>query len=98
MATTSERVVKRLRDMGVDVHPESEVRRLYSGPWQRAAGAWSWSLFHPSMKQGYGSQHAADELLKCAHWTVEEPNHRSPDLSIDPCGLCRVHEMGACRA
>jgi hypothetical protein len=40
----SERLLARLRAMGLPVAPDAQFRRVYAGYWQRAAGAWSWTV------------------------------------------------------
>lgn len=67
-----ERLIERLRGLGVDIPRTAEVRRTRSGRHQRACGAWSWFLHNPERFSGghlglalnVGSQERVKDLLK----------------------------------
>lgn len=63
MPTPSERLLIRLRDMGLEIPDDARLRRTYAGYWQRAAGAWSWCLEDADgIELGIGSQYPVTSL------------------------------------
>jgi hypothetical protein len=62
-----ERLVRVLRETGFEIPAKYVLTRHRPGPWQRSAGAWSWSI---SMVDPYfevGSPDSVKALLKAKH-------------------------------
>lgn len=58
--TSVQRLVHRLRQEGWPIPDKYTFRRLYPGHWQRAAGAWSWTIFAGSLDIG-----SPDNVARC---------------------------------
>ena len=73
----SNRFLKRLRGMGLQISERAEIRRTRAGRHQRAAGAWSWWIHDPEyIGRTTGGYETVGQLLYC-------PNIRiSTDLRI----------------
>jgi hypothetical protein len=50
--------------MGLPVAEGARIERTYAGFWQRAAGAWSWSVQPQIGAYAVGSQYPVTELLR----------------------------------
>ena len=62
--TPSERLLKRIREMGVDVPDGARIQRTYAGRTMRSGGAWSWFVVGPDGRAlDIGSQHPVKVLL-----------------------------------
>lgn len=91
--SAAEKVAKRLKPLGIDLLPGTEVHSTRAGYWGRKTGAWSWSTWHPNMSQCIGSQIAVGRLMKCANWEIDRSTY---DWSVDPCLRCTREGLGAC--
>lgn len=81
--TDVERLLTRLRRMGLDIPEGSAVRRTYAGKHQRAAGAWSWYLVDPTGRESrVGSQYPVGRLLG-THMAASR-GHREQDVVVYP--------------
>lgn len=60
---TSDRLIARLRDLGVALPADVRFERLYPGSEQRACGAWAWHIVDPYGAQVVGSPQTATETL-----------------------------------
>ncbi len=64
---TSEKIIKFLREHGIECPDDVEIRRTRAGYWQRSAGAWSWYLWSDTgwaYNLRIGSQHFAKQVAK----------------------------------
>lgn len=81
--TKFERLIARLREMGVEIPDGAQLRRTYAGRHQRSAGAWSWYLVDADGHELHiGSQISVTDLLK--ETTLHTWQDRLGDLHIDP--------------
>jgi hypothetical protein len=79
----SQRLVARLRAMGVPLPDEVELVRTRAGRAQRAAGAWSWAAYVPGGRElRLGSQAPITELLRAHRLTVSQYSP-SDDMEVD---------------
>jgi hypothetical protein len=64
--TPSQRLIARLRAMGLPLADDTTLARTHAGYWQRKGGAWSWMLWSDtdSAMTKYGSQHTVTALLR----------------------------------
>lgn len=90
--TPAMRLMKRLREMGLEIDPNAIPHSLRTGPNARAAGAWSWYVDGPGQRIT-GSQLTMTELLRAArlvaswsHWVHDT------DIHIDPLPLGRLSD------
>jgi hypothetical protein len=64
--TSVEKFVVRLREYGYPIPKKYSFQRCRPGHWQRAAGAWSWSIH---WKNGHcGSSDSVKRCLKSKTW------------------------------
>ena len=83
MPTPSEKMLTRLRAMGLDIPDGSVVQRTHAGYWQRRAGAWSWSVFNPERPDiNVGSTWPLSILLRRP--MVITQSRKGEQLNIDP--------------
>lgn len=82
--TPSERLLARLKAMGVPVDDDAAVTRTYAGHWQRREGAWTW-LTGPVGERHVmaGSIHTVTNLARAPRLCAELSRH-SPEWSIYP--------------
>lgn len=78
----SERLLVRLRAMGLPIPQDAWIERTYAGYWQRQGGAWSWSV-HPQTTYAVGSQYPVAELLR-AERLVAEQFRKGQDWHVFP--------------
>lgn len=69
---TAERLIIRLRKIGLDLPEGSRLERTHAGYWQRKQGAWTWRAIGPGNRPLWvGSTYTMTELLAapgiCAH-------------------------------
>jgi hypothetical protein len=90
---TSERLIARLREIGLDLPAGTRLVRVNPSPSMRNAGAWSWAALGPD---GYdlriGSQYPMTELLRAESLDVSRvgTSVTDPDVEITPTpGCCR---------
>lgn len=84
---TSLRLLKKLREAGVDLPADAGVRRAYVGRHQRACGAWSWFVFSrldPSFS--LGSQYPIRELLRRGFVV----SYEGRSIVLDPKDMARL--------
>jgi len=79
--TVSERLIKRLRAMGMDVPDASTLQRTHAGISMRQRGAWSWSLIAPGGHELCGSYHPATGLLR-SNMVVVTGEHGVPEVVL----------------
>ena len=80
----SERLIARLRAMGVEIPEGATIRRTHAGYWQKAQAAWSWFVADANGKElGIGSQISVTELLREKRLCAAEA-YSDCDISIDP--------------
>lgn len=63
--TPSERLLARLKTMGIPVDDEATIERTYAGQWMRANGAWVWRygpVGDPAVL--VGSRYPVTELIR----------------------------------
>lgn len=66
-ATPSERLLARVKAMGVPVEDDAVIVRTYAGHWQRSQGAWVWRIESGPLgvpTQSVGAHHPVTELLR----------------------------------
>jgi hypothetical protein len=79
----SQRLLARLRAMGLDIVDGAVVQRTYAGIWQRREGAWSWALVDANnFELSVGSQYPVTRLLKGRIMATQHWNN--DDLHVDP--------------
>lgn len=79
----SERLVARLRAMGLPVPADARIERTYAGVWQRRDGAWSWIVWPPG-SYGVGSQFPVTELLRYERWIAVKQYGNTSDWHVLP--------------
>lgn len=80
--TPAERLIDRLRAMGVPVPEGTVPRRTYAGWAQRSQGAWSWFLDYPAAVPGLpyiGS-----------HWPLRDLLHRRLMVTLSDSGAWEI--------
>lgn len=93
MATASERLIERLRAMGLDLPADTVVKRTGYGYANRSRGAWTWRLVHDGddiffpapggSMQCFGSADTVTSLAKAERLAVVRyPGE--PDLCVAP--------------
>jgi hypothetical protein len=65
----SEKLIQRIKtELGIDIPDGTIVKTLHTGRHQKAAGAWSWSLYNSLFTQSdmsrYGSSYTVAQCLK----------------------------------
>lgn len=81
--TKAERLIKRLREMDVDIPDGWRLCRTHAGFHMRSAGAWSWFLLDAEGRELHiGSQIPVTDLLR--EKTLHTYRDRMGDLHIDP--------------
>lgn len=81
--TPSERLMARLRAMGVDIPEGSTLQRTYAGYWQRKGGAWSWFLLSPDGRDFLGSYFPVKTLLR-TRLNVTQGHRHEGTFSVFP--------------
>jgi hypothetical protein len=82
--TPSERLLTRLRALGLDIPEGATIARTYAGVWQRRDGAWSWYAQQPDGRPiDIGSQYAVGDLLR-ERYLCATVGWREPAIHIDP--------------
>ena len=82
--TPSERLLGRLRKMGLDIPEGAQVRRTYAGALQRNVGAWSWFLLNADGSElRIGSQYPVSELLR-GRLHASQAHGVREDIQVDP--------------
>lgn len=84
--TNSEKLIARIRALGVQLPDDVQVRRVYPSAASRNAGAWSWSLCsdqHPYDLK-IGSQYAVARLVRAGVAIEISAPDRTGDRHIDP--------------
>jgi len=90
--TPSERLLARLKAMGVPVEDDATIERTYAGYWMRARGAWVWSSGVRAVVTG--SIYTVTDLVRrprlCAvlspdapEWSVHPYDERDPQKASD---------------
>ncbi|MFE5912070.1 hypothetical protein ACFQ6B_23715 [Streptomyces wedmorensis] len=104
---TSERLLARLREIGVDLPQGAQLVRVHPSPAMRNAGAWSWAAFGPDGHDlRIGSQYPMSELIKAEALDVSRigSSVTEPDAEITPtrgcrrCGKAMLTDCRICRA
>jgi hypothetical protein len=85
--TASERLLARLRAMGVDLPEDATICRTYAGRHQRAAGAWTWYAWSATRGNlgGIGSHSTVNELVRAPVISATRAYGIGEDLHVDPC-------------
>lgn len=82
--TVRERLLRRMRDEGVDLPADTELVRIYAGWAMKSRGCWSWFAFSPSdPRLNIGSHYTMTELLRMKHWLITKDDDTG-DTCIDP--------------
>jgi hypothetical protein len=83
VSSTSDRLLVRLREFGLDLPEGTRLIRLRPGPADRSIGAWSWCALGPTARElGIGSQHPMTEILKAANLSTVKD--MSGDITVYP--------------
>jgi len=77
--TPSDKLMGRLRDMGMSVPDGSTLHRTHAGQLQRRTGAWSWSILDPAGRELCGSYSPVTELLR-GPLTVLDSEYGVPEV------------------
>lgn len=82
--TPSERLLDRLKVMGVPVEDDATIQRTYAGYWMRREGAWVWHTgpFGDRHLMA-GSVHTVTDLVRAPRLCADLSRH-SPEWSIYP--------------
>jgi hypothetical protein len=94
--TPNEKLIERLRAMGVHLPEGTTLRRTYSGRCMRAQGAWSWFTLYPAPEPGLrevGSHYTVTMLLKQKRLIVTRSE--TGDLEVDPWALVHANNIVA---
>lgn len=62
--TPSQQLIKRLRDCGLSLPEDTELRRIYAGWAMKARGCWSWFAWSPTKDVNVGSHYTVTSLLR----------------------------------
>lgn len=84
--TPSQRLLARLKAMGVPIEDDAVIVRTYAGYWQRAQGAYVWAVEasgHRLPKVTVGSHCRVTDLIRAPR-LVATWNKITTDWSIDP--------------
>lgn len=85
--TTQDRMLMKLRGMGLNVPEGTVIHRTHAGAVMRREGAWSWSTWNPTYTVGVrevGSQFPMWALLACQEPWLTYEHKFSPEISVDP--------------
>jgi len=99
--TTQERLIERLREIGIDLPEGARLVRTHANGWQLTDGAWSWAALGPDGRELHiGSQHSMGELLRA--WRLEFGPITSgigTDMEVEPqrCFRCKDIAHTNCR-
>lgn len=89
---TSDRLLARLREIGVDLPEGARLVHVHPSPAMRNAGAWSWAALGPDGNDlRIGSQYPMAELLRAESLDVSRvgTSVTDPDVEITPTRGCR---------
>lgn len=84
--TPSQRLLARLKAMGVPIEDGAIITRTHAGYWQRRQGAWSWRVEQPDYRlpqQIVGSHYPVTDLVRAPR-LVATRDEVTGDCSIDP--------------
>jgi hypothetical protein len=84
--TPSQRLLARLKAMGVPIEDGALIARTYAGYWQRKQGSWSWLVEQPEHRlprQMVGSHYPVTDLVRAPR-LVATWDRVTGDCSIDP--------------
>ncbi|MFF8656790.1 hypothetical protein [Streptomyces huasconensis] len=90
--TTAERLIARLREIGLDLPEGSRLVRVYPSPAMRNEGAWSWSAMGPDGRELLiGSQYPMAELLGAERLDTMQITSSAvgKDTEVFPAAACR---------
>lgn len=81
--TVNEKLLARLRAVGLKLPPDTEIRQTYAGAVQRKQDAWSWFAYCPSDAQiDVGSHWQVSELVR--HQWLLVLRSETGALEVDP--------------
>jgi hypothetical protein len=80
---SSERLMERLRAMGVGMPTGAQFRRVNASESARNAGAWSWYLYRGSLAE-IGSQYRVADLLRAPRLLVSQEYDFCSEITVDP--------------
>jgi hypothetical protein len=99
--TTQERLIARLREIGINLPEGARLVRTHANGWQLSEGAWSWAAIGPDGRDlRIGSQYSMGELLRA--WRLEFgpiTSGNGTDLEVDPwrCSQCSYVAHASCQ-
>jgi len=79
-----DKMLARLREMGLEVPADAHIRRVYPSASQRNVGAWSWTVIKADgYEAGIGSQWSIGELLR-GRMVASLGYEHGDDWDVDP--------------
>lgn len=81
---THERLVARLRGIGIDIPDDWECQNIHAGKRQREAGAWSWEITAKGTRTICASFVSATDLLKAKVISAHLEGRHERTLIIEP--------------
>lgn len=100
---TSERLIARLREIGLDLPDGTQLVRLNPSRAMRNEGAWSWTALGPGGRElQIGSQHPMTALLEAEVLLAETIRSGAVGTDVDivparPCLQCATATETTCR-
>jgi len=95
--TTQERLLARLRGMGIDLPEGARLVRTHANGWQITEGAWSWAALDQDGRDLHiGSQYSMSELLWAWRLETSRPDGRDMEILAVRC-LCAAAAETSCQ-
>jgi hypothetical protein len=100
---TSERLIARLRKIGLDLPDGTRLVRVYPSPAMRTEGSWSWTALGPNGRDlQIGSQHSMTALLEAEVILAQPIRSGAVGFDVDvvparPCRQCATATETTCR-